>query len=90
MKDAEKNAGPSHVISVKEVKNLQTQRPPNPFLKLPNNQEVKKGGEVTELQSQGPSNPFSKSSDKEEAKKVEEVTGVQYQRPNPFLKSTVK
>ncbi|XWS51275.1 hypothetical protein CRYUN_Cryun12cG0162700 [Craigia yunnanensis] len=90
VKDAEKNAGPSHVISVKEVKNLQTQHPPNPFSKLPNNQEVKKGGEVTQLQSQGTSNPFLKSSNKEEAKKAGEVTGVHFHRPsNPFLKSTV-
>ncbi|EOY22185.1 Transducin family protein / WD-40 repeat family protein isoform 1 [Theobroma cacao] len=80
--DAGKNAGPS------QVKNLQTQRPSNPFLKLPNNQEEKKVEEVmSESQSQGPSNPFFKSSNK-----VGEATGIQQShRPsNPFLKSTAK
>ncbi|OMP14073.1 hypothetical protein COLO4_00339, partial [Corchorus olitorius] len=96
MKGAEKNAGPSQVNGVMEVKNLQAQRCSTPSLKLQNNQhqEVKTTvGEVNQLQSQGPSrsNPFLKSSNKEEGKKVGEVTGAQSHRAsNPFLKSTVK
>lgn len=88
VKDAEKNGGSSHVCSVKEVKNLETRCPSNPFSKLPNIQEGKKVEEATRSQSEGPSN---KSSNEEAKKVVGEVTGKQCQRPsNPFLKSKVK
>ncbi|TYH24463.1 hypothetical protein ES288_A03G093600v1 [Gossypium darwinii] len=88
VKDAEKNGGSSHVSSVKEVKNLETRCPSNPFSKLPNIQEGKKVEEATRSQFEGPSN---KSSNEEAKKVLGEVTGKQCQRPsNPFLKSTVK